>query len=92
VAALLVRLLVASAGVLAPVAGALVGLIPGCGPQTVLSTVYAEDGVPFPALTADAISQDGDALLPPLAIDRKAAVVATVYTTLPALVVGLHFL
>ncbi|WP_121820788.1 putative manganese transporter [Halostella salina] len=86
--------LAAAAGVLAPIAGAVVGLIPGCGPQIVLSTVYAEGSLPFSALTANAISQDGDALFPLLAIDKKAAIVATVYTTVPALVVGigLHFL
>ena len=78
----------AAAGLLAPVAGALVGLIPGCGPQIVLATAYAEGAIPFSALAANAISQDGDALFPLLAIDRTAAVVASVYTTIPALVVG----
>ncbi|WP_267641387.1 putative manganese transporter [Haloarchaeobius amylolyticus] len=82
-----------AAGVIAPVAGAAVGLIPGCGPQIVLSGVYASGGLPFSALVANAISQDGDALFPLLAIDRKAAVVASIYTTIPAVVVGvaLHF-
>ncbi|NHN59269.1 MULTISPECIES: putative manganese transporter [Halorussus] len=80
--------LAAAAGLLAPVAGALVGLIPGCGPQIVLAGVYAEGAIPFSALTANAISQDGDALFPLLAVDKTAAVVASIYTTLPALVVG----
>ncbi|MFC4448260.1 putative manganese transporter [Halorussus aquaticus] len=86
--------LAAAAGLLAPVAGALVGLIPGCGPQIVLAGVYAEGAIPFSALTANAISQDGDALFPLLAVDRTAAVVASIYTTIPALVVGiaLHLL
>jgi hypothetical protein len=86
--------LAAAVGVLAPVAGALVGLIPGCGPQIVLASVYAEGAVPFSALTANAISQDGDALFPLIAIDKKAAIVASIYTTIPALVVGvvLHLL
>lgn len=84
----------AAAGVVAPIAGAVVGLIPGCGPQIVLAGAYAEGGIPFSALVANAISQDGDALFPLLAIDKKAAVVATIYTTIPALIVGvaLHFL
>ncbi|WP_458205282.1 putative manganese transporter [Haladaptatus sp. NG-SE-30] len=78
----------AAAGMLAPVAGAIVGLIPGCGPQIVLASVYAEGAIPFSALTANAISQDGDALFPLIAIDKKAAIVASIYTTIPALIVG----
>ncbi|MCL7417554.1 MAG: putative manganese transporter, partial [Halalkalicoccus sp.] len=79
----------AAAGLLAPVGGALVGLIPGCGPQIVLAGVYAEGAVPFSALTANAISQDGDALFPLIAMDKTAAIVASIYTTIPALVVGI---
>lgn len=84
----------AAAGVLAPVAGAVVGLIPGCGPQIVLAGAYAQGGIPFSALVANAISQDGDALFPLIAIDTKAAIIATIYTTIPGLVfrVGLYFL
>lgn len=84
----------AAAGVFAPVGGALLGLIPGCGPQIVLAGAYAQGGIPFSALAANAISQDGDALFPLIAIDKKAAIIASIYTTIPALVVGvaLHFL
>jgi len=84
----------AAAGILAPVAGAVVGLIPGCGPQIVLAGAYSQGAIPFSALVANAISQDGDALFPLLAIDKKAAIVASIYTTIPALIVGvaLHFL
>ncbi|WP_049907234.1 putative manganese transporter [Halovivax asiaticus] len=78
----------ATAGVLAPIGGVAVGLIPGCGPQILLASVYAEGALPFSALAANAIAQDGDALFPLLAIDPKAAVVATIYNALPALVVG----
>ncbi|AGB14850.1 Protein of unknown function (DUF2899) [Halovivax ruber XH-70] len=78
----------ATAGVLAPIGGVAVGLIPGCGPQILLAGVYAEGALPFSALAANAIAQDGDALFPLLAIDPKAAVVATIYNALPALVVG----
>ncbi|WP_266077170.1 putative manganese transporter [Haladaptatus caseinilyticus] len=78
-----------SVGVMAPIVGALIGLIPGCGPQIVLASVYAEGGIPFSALTANAISQDGDALFPLIAIDKKAAIVASIYTTIPALIVGI---
>lgn len=78
----------AAAGVLAPIGGALIGLIPGCGPQIVLATAYSQGAIPFSALTANAISQDGDALFPLIAIDKTAAVVASIYTTIPALIVG----
>jgi len=83
-----VATLAAAAGVLAPIGGAAVGLIPGCGPQILLASVYAEGGLPFSALTANAIAQDGDALFPLLAVDARAAVVATIYNFLPAVVVG----
>lgn len=84
----------AAAGLLAPVAGAALGLIPGCGPQIVLATAYAEGSIPFSTLTANSISQDGDALFPLIAMDKKAAVIASIYTTVPALIagIGLHLL
>ncbi|MGM0592563.1 MAG: putative manganese transporter [Halobacteriota archaeon] len=78
----------AASGILAPLGAAAVGLIPGCGPQIVLAGVYAEGALPFSALVANAISQDGDALFPLIAIDKKAAIVASIYTTVPALIVG----
>jgi len=84
-----VATLAATAGVLAPIGGAVVGLIPGCGPQILLASVYAEGSLPFSALTANAIAQDGDALFPLLAVDRTAAIVATIYNFLPAVVVGI---
>jgi hypothetical protein len=84
----------AGAGVLAPIAGAAIGLIPGCGPQIVLAGAYAQGAVPVSALAANAVSQDGDALFPLLAIDKKAALIATIYTVIPALVIGvlMHYL
>jgi len=84
-----VQALAASAGVLAPIAGATIGLIPGCAAHIVFAQLYAvEEAIPFSALVANAISQDGDALFPLMAIDLKAAVVATIYTTIPGVVVG----
>ncbi|EMA38353.1 putative manganese transporter [Halococcus hamelinensis] len=80
--------LAAAAGVLAPLAGAALGLIPGCAPQIVFAGLYAEGAIPFSALVGNAISQDGDALFPLMAIDMKAAIIATIYTTIPAAIVG----
>jgi hypothetical protein len=37
---------------------------------------------------ANAVAQDGDALLPLLALDRRSAVTASAITTAPALLVG----
>ena len=84
-----IRALAAAAGVGAPMAGAALGLVPGCTPQIIFAQLYAvEEVIPFSALAANAISQDGDALFPLMAIDMKAAIIATIYTTIPALVVG----
>jgi hypothetical protein len=76
-------------GPLAAVAGGLLGAVPGCGVHVGFVTGYAEGAVPLSALVANAISQDGDAVFALFAVDRVAAVVATVYTALPAVVVGL---
>ncbi|EMA55508.1 MULTISPECIES: putative manganese transporter [Halococcus] len=81
--------LAAAAGILAPIAGAVLGLIPGCAAHIVFAQLYAlEEAIPFSALVANAISQDGDALFPLMAIDMKAAIIATIYTTIPGVIVG----
>jgi len=83
------RALSAAVGVGAPMAGATLGLVPGCTPQIIFAQLYAvEEVIPFSALVANAISQDGDALFPLMAIDMKAAIIATIYTTIPACIVG----
>ena len=69
-----------------------VGLIPGCGPQIIAITAYIEGVISFPALVANAISQDGDALFPLLVRHKVASIWATIHTTLPAIIVGLVFL
>lgn len=76
------------AGLVGVLIGAAVGLIPGCALQIVLVGLWTTGGLPAPALVANAVSQDGDALLPLLALDRRAAVVATCVTTVPAVLAG----
>jgi len=71
---------------------ATVGLIPGCGPQIIAITAYVEGIISFPALVANAISQDGDALFPLLVRHKVASFWATIHTTLPAIIVGLALL
>lgn len=75
-------------GLLGVLAGALLGLIPGCGPQLVLTGLYAQGVLPVSVLAANALSQDGDALFPLLAADRRSAVAAMGITTLPGLLIG----
>lgn len=76
-------------GLLSVVIGAMIGLIPGCGPQVIFVTLFSKGMMPFAALLANAISQDGDALFPLLAIDQKSSLWATVITTIPALLLGI---
>jgi hypothetical protein len=71
-----------------PLAGMLVGLIPGCGPQIVVTTLYLAGAIPLSAQFANAIANDGDALFPALALAPRAALLATLYSAVPALVVG----
>lgn len=80
-----------SVGLLAVVIGALVGLIPGCGMQILYVGLYLKGWFPLAAVIANAISQDGDALFPLIAMDRKSSVWASVITTIPAVLVGLAF-
>lgn len=77
------------AGVVGVLVGALVALVPGCGTQIAFTGLWAAGGLPLPALLANAVGQDGDALLPMVARDRRSAVLTTVLTTVPAVVVGL---
>ena len=78
-------------GTVAVLLAAAVGLIPGCGPQIIAITAYIEGVISFPALVANAISQDGDALFPLLVRHKVASIWATIHTTLPAIIVGLVF-
>ncbi|MFC3032052.1 putative manganese transporter [Pseudoalteromonas fenneropenaei] len=74
--------------VYAPLIALLIGMLPGCGPQIVVTSLYLQGIVPFSALAANAISNDGDALFPAIAMAPKAALQATIYSTIPAAIVG----
>ena len=73
---------------LLPLMGAVVGFLPGCGPQIVVTTLYLQGAIPLSAQVANAISNDGDALFPAIAVAPRAAILATLYTAVPALVLG----
>ncbi|MEV4544853.1 putative manganese transporter [Micromonospora echinaurantiaca] len=75
-------------GLLGVLVGAAIGLIPGCAVQIVFTGLYVSGGLPLPTLVANAISQDGDALIPLAAMRRHSAALATVITTIPAAAVG----
>jgi hypothetical protein len=76
------------AGLLAVLAAAAIGLIPGCGPQIVLTGLYVQGALPLSVLAANALSQDGDALIPLLASDRRAALLGTAISVVPGVAVG----
>lgn len=66
----------------------LVGFVPGCGPQIIVTTMYLQGYVPLSAQLANAISNDGDALFPAMALAPKASLYATLYSAIPALIIG----
>ncbi|GIG88708.1 putative manganese transporter [Plantactinospora endophytica] len=82
----------ALAGAAGVLVGALIGLVPGCAVQIVFTGIFVSGGLPVTTLVANAISQDGDALIPLAALRRRAAATATVITTIPAILVGLALL
>ncbi len=73
---------------LIPLFAVLVGFLPGCGPQIVVTTLYISGAMPLSGQLGNAISNDGDALFPAIAIAPRAAVVATLYSAVPALIVA----
>lgn len=73
---------------LAPLAGVVVGFLPGCGPQIVVTTLYLSGVVPLSAQLGNAIGNDGDALFPAIALAPRAAVLATLYSAVPAVIVA----
>lgn len=76
---------------LLPLIAILVGFVPGCGPQVLVTTLYINGLIPFSALIGNAISNDGDALFPAIALNPRAAIAATVFTSIPALIVAYGF-
>ncbi|MDB9799412.1 putative manganese transporter [Pelagibacteraceae bacterium] len=62
------------------------GFLPGCGPQIVVTTFYINGFIPLSAEIGNAISNDGDALFPAIALAPKAAVIATLYSAVPAFI------
>ncbi len=77
---------------LVPLIAILFGFLPGCGPQIIVATFYLNGFIPLSAEIGNAISNDGDALFPAIALAPKAAVLATLYSALPALIVAYSYM
>ncbi|WP_438996085.1 putative manganese transporter [Candidatus Puniceispirillum sp.] len=71
-----------------PLVAIIIGFLPGCGPQVLVTTMYLAGYVPLSAQIGNAISNDGDALFPAIAIAPRVAVVATLYSAVPALIIS----
>ena len=76
---------------LTPFLAIFVGFIPGCGPQILTATLYLNGYIPFSAEIGNAISNDGDALFPAIAICPKDAILATIYSAVPAVIVAYSY-
>ncbi len=74
--------------IMLPLMGVLIGLLPGCGPQILVTSMYISGAIPFSAQLGNAISNDGDALFPAIAMAPRAALMATLYSAIPALIVA----
>jgi len=75
-----------------PIIAILFGFLPGCGPQIVVATFYLNGYIPLSAELGNAISNDGDALFPAIALAPKAAILATIYSAFPAIIVAYTYL
>lgn len=72
-------------GAIAPIMGVFIGMIPGCGPQIITTSLYLSGAIPLSAQIGNAISNDGDALFPAIALSPKVALIATIYSSIPAI-------
>lgn len=71
------------------VIAAAIGLIPGCGPQIVVASLFVAGDLPFAALVANTLSQHGDAIFPLLRAQRQVAARLTVAGGAIGLLAGL---
>lgn len=75
-------------GMITVLIGAFLGVVPGCGIQVIFISLYSKGVMPFAALVANSISQDGDALFPLIAMDKKSALWAKILNLIPAIIIG----
>jgi hypothetical protein len=79
-------------GALTPLIAIIIGLLPGCGPQIIATSLYLSGSIPLSAQLGNAISNDGDALFPAIALAPKMALIATLYSAIPAVIVAYSYL
>ncbi|MBL0711411.1 MAG: putative manganese transporter [Colwellia sp.] len=78
-------------GTLTPLIAVIIGLLPGCGPQIITTSLYLSDAIPLSAQLGNAISNDGDALFPAIALAPKMALIATLYSAVPAVIIAYSY-
>lgn len=78
-------------GSFTPLIAITIGLLPGCGPQIITTSLYLSSTIPLSAQLGNAISNDGDALFPAIAMAPKMAVMATLYSAIPAVMVAYSY-
>lgn len=78
-------------GNLTPLIAVTIGLLPGCGPQIITTSLYLSGTIPLSAQLGNAISNDGDALFPAIAMAPKMALIATLYSAIPAIIVAYSY-
>ncbi len=78
-------------GSLTPLIAIFIGLLPGCGPQILITSLYLSGAIPLSAQLGNAMSNDGDALFPAIALAPKMAIVATFYSAIPAVIVAYSY-
>ena len=71
-----------------PLMAIIIGFIPGCGPQIMITSMYVSGQIPMSAQIGNSISNDGDVLFPAIAISPKAAIIATLYSAIPAIFIA----
>jgi hypothetical protein len=75
-----------------PLIAILLGFLPGCGPQIIVTTFYLNGYIPLSAEMGNAIANDGDALFPAIALAPKAAIIATLYSGIPAIIIAYGYM
>ena len=81
-----------SAQMLLPLFAIFIGFIPGCGPQVLIASLYVQNIIPFSAQIGNSLSNDGDALFPAIALHPRAAILATLYSAIPAFIVAYGYM
>lgn len=66
----------------------LIGIIPESGPHLVFISLYASGVIPFSALLASSISQDGHGMLPMLSFSVRDSIIIKIFNVCVALIVG----